>query len=349
MVLMLTLCMVTACLVGSTLARFTMGESTRDAAQVAKWGVVLSVRGDLYGTNYLNAAKGNTATAGDTNITVNSNSLSALDPTRLNVVAPGTEGNELVLSLSGTAEVTTVCSLELVAQNIYLNQGIYGEMTEENGVTTENIGALISQGLYINQGSAEKPSYQKLAEAPADLTGIRFYQVKNRFELTDDYYPVVYSAPGLSGVTSSTQSDSLASIAKAFAEAIKGGSVEEASPDASGKISYAVTGSPISAGTELNMGLDPLAVADVETLRITWTWAIEQGETAEEIQMYRSADSLLGRLTADNKTLVTLDNDGNASLLKLDAENGLIENAVGICVGSFKTSLRVSLSVAQLD
>lgn len=351
LVLALTLCMLTTSLVGGTVARFRAEDSTRDTAQVTQWGVVLSVSGDLFGTNYLGAAGGNTATSGDTNVTVRSDSVSALDASFLKVVAPGTKGQGMTLMLSGTSEVATRQRLGITTQNIYLAKGIYGEMAPVANVTADNIEALIAEGLYVdsNEGISDQPSYQKLTVKPADLNGITFYRVEDRFELTADYYPVVYTAKGLGGVASDIHSDSLASIALALAESVARTDVDEAAPDAFGKRSYSVAGPRLAAGTKLDMGLDPLAVASVERLTLDWTWAIDNGGSDAERALCRSADSLLGHLSPANRTLVLLDADGKASLLTVNAESGLIKNAVGVLCGSLKTSLDVSLLIEQID
>lgn len=348
LVLMLTICMLTTCLVGGTLARFVAQDSTRDTAQTAKWGVVLSVSGNLYGTKYQNAMSGNTASAADSNITVRSTSVSALDSSVLNVVAPGTRGGNLKLSLSGTSEVATRSSLEVIQQSICLAKGVYGEMVPATDVNADNISTAISVGLYINQGSASEPSYQRLTVAPSDLAGISFYRVENRFELTTDYYPVVYTAQGLD-VTASCERDTLADIARALAEAIAGESLEEAAMNAAGQRTYAVVGQRTAAGTKLDLGLDPATAVNTERLEINWVWAIDNGQTDAVRAAYRSADTLLGGLRADNRTAVVLDDEGKVSLLTVDAESGVIKNAVGARLGSLKTSLKLSLTVEQVD
>ena len=349
LVLMLTLCMITSCLVGTTVARFVTADSTRDTAQASKWGVVLAVSGDLFGTNYLNAANGNVAAEGDTNVTVRSSSVSALDASFLNVVAPGTQGAGIKLSLSGTPEVAVVQSLEVTSQSIYLAKGIYGEMERALDITEENVNVEIAAGLYINQGSDAAPSYQRLTSAPASLSDLKFYRVKNRFELNTDYYPVVYTAPGLPDVSAGVKTDTLASIAKALAETVAGETLAAATPDVTGKITYSVTGARIPAKTALNLRLDPALVADLENLRIGWSWSIDNGSTDAERAAFRAADTLLGGLTSANLTLVAIDDDGDVSLLKVDAASGVIRNAVGIRMGSLKTSFDLSMSVEQVD
>ena len=348
LVLMLTICMLTTCLVGGTVARFVAQDSTRDTAKTAKWGVVLLVSGNLYGTKYQNAASGNTAVAGDSNITVRSNSVSALDSSLLNVVAPGTRGGSMRLSLSGTPEVATLRSLEITAQSIYLAGGIYGEMAPANNVTVDNIDAAITEGLYINQGSASAPSYQKITVAPSDFVGIQFYRVENRFELTSDYYPVLYTAPGLD-ISASCEQDTLSELAKALAEAIAGAALESADPNAAGQRTYSVTGKRTAPNTALDLGLNPVTAINTGRLVIDWSWAIDNGATDAARAAYRSADTLLGKLSADNRTAVVLDQDGKASLLAVDAESGVIKNAVGTQLGSIKTSLELSLTVEQVD
>ena len=102
LILVLALCMATTALLGGSIARFSASDFVGDNAQVSQWGVMLKVNGDLYGSKYLNAASENAATKDNANITVTS--LSEGTP---NVVAPGTAGNKLTVSLSGSGRHST--------------------------------------------------------------------------------------------------------------------------------------------------------------------------------------------------------------------------------------------------
>ena len=50
--LLLALTMITACFVGSTFAKYVTRAQGEAEARVAKWGVLLTVEGDPFGTQY---------------------------------------------------------------------------------------------------------------------------------------------------------------------------------------------------------------------------------------------------------------------------------------------------------
>ncbi len=86
--IVLMLCLITTCVVGTTLAKYTTQGTGNDSAQVAKWGVKIEIQGDkLFSNEYKNPT--------DTEVTVKSTS---------DVVAPGTSGST-TFSISGTPEV----------------------------------------------------------------------------------------------------------------------------------------------------------------------------------------------------------------------------------------------------
>lgn len=85
--IVLMLCLITTCVVGTTLAKYTTQGSGTDSAQVAKWGVKIEIQGDkLFSNEYKNSSD---------EVTVKSTS---------DVVAPGTSGST-TFSISGTPEV----------------------------------------------------------------------------------------------------------------------------------------------------------------------------------------------------------------------------------------------------
>jgi hypothetical protein len=89
-----------AALVGGTYAKYTTSGVGSDSATVAKFGVTVTPSGSLFATTYA------TTDTTDTGIT---NSVSSSG----NVVAPGTSGGPLTLSLSGTPEVAVRVTLAL--------------------------------------------------------------------------------------------------------------------------------------------------------------------------------------------------------------------------------------------
>ncbi len=91
--LLACLCLVTACFVGGTLAKYTTNGTGSDSARVAKFGVVVTATSDsMFATEY------NDEDADYTGLSVKSDTTDML-------VAPGTEGTLTEVTLSGTPEV----------------------------------------------------------------------------------------------------------------------------------------------------------------------------------------------------------------------------------------------------
>lgn len=100
---LMILCLITACVIGTTLAKYTTSGSGSDTAQVAKWGVkvVIQNAGGVFDKEYKN---------GDT--------TTVLSSTTNDVVAPGTsKPNALTFSISGTPEVSAKVEFEFTVTN----------------------------------------------------------------------------------------------------------------------------------------------------------------------------------------------------------------------------------------
>lgn len=119
---LLVLCLMTTCVIGATLAKYTTAKDTQDSARVAKWGVrITAATNSAFATEY---TKHDTGYAGD--VTVES---SASDK----VVAPGTKGSAAQISLSGTPEVAVRLSFAMTVVNeVKLTAGTY---TNTDGAT----------------------------------------------------------------------------------------------------------------------------------------------------------------------------------------------------------------------
>lgn len=113
---LLILCLITTCVIGTTLAKYTTGGSAQDSAQVAKWGVRISMLGDgLFANEYSNTTNG---------VTVKSTQ---------DVVAPGTSSDESTaakFSISGTPEVKVNITIDFdMTNDVYLKAGTYADET----------------------------------------------------------------------------------------------------------------------------------------------------------------------------------------------------------------------------
>lgn len=128
---LLILCLITTCVIGTTLAKYTTGGNASDTARVAKWGVSVNMNADpLFKNEY---SKTDNAYSGS--LSVKSSS------TGTNIVAPGTNSEQVngsaIFSISGTPEVATRITLNMSdVQDVVLKAGTYKDPTAANGTFT---------------------------------------------------------------------------------------------------------------------------------------------------------------------------------------------------------------------
>ncbi len=184
---MLVLTLLTTSIIGGTFAKYVTTDSAQDAARVAKFGVVATVAGDLFGSTY-KAADDNSVTA----YAVNGGTVSSNDAAK--VVAPGTKNDKgMTLSVTGTPEVATKVILgkaldadnkEYANSDIYLASGEYGVMVPYTGeLTNDNIG-----NYYVKTGDT--------FAAATDPTATDVYELCDVATVAADYYPLTWSVDG---------------------------------------------------------------------------------------------------------------------------------------------------------
>jgi hypothetical protein len=119
-----------AALVGGTYAKYTTSDNKGDKAQVAKFGVVVKAKGDLFGETYKSSAfedgtANNPAASTEAAVTVVSSG-------GYDVVAPGTRNDEgLTFSFSGQPEVavTVTTAVSDGWKDVFLAEGNYPDVT----------------------------------------------------------------------------------------------------------------------------------------------------------------------------------------------------------------------------
>lgn len=92
--ILLALVLVTSCFVGGTFAKYVTKGTGSDSARVAKFGVTVTANGSTFAEQY--------ATDDET---VRAIASSVVSSERKKVVAPGTKGDMVSMTLSGSAEV----------------------------------------------------------------------------------------------------------------------------------------------------------------------------------------------------------------------------------------------------
>lgn len=150
--------LVTTSMISGTYAKYVTTASGSDSARVAKWGVVVTATGSLFGKTYLNAT-GDTPgedTAAEATITVKSNNTEK-------VVAPGTKNDTgITASITGTPEVDVRVVVDV--------KGL-----DKDGVTKLN--------------KVEDIFLAKDVNYPDMTTG----NAEDTFKLNDVYYPVKFT------------------------------------------------------------------------------------------------------------------------------------------------------------
>ncbi len=164
--LLVMLCLITTCAIGTTFARYTTSGSTGDSARVAKWGVVLTIDGDTMFSNQY-ATDDTTNYAGSVSVLSQENADGSSDK----VVAPGTASvvktdstgalvaTNAKFSIKGAPEVAVNVNVEITdVSDIFLKAGTYTDYT------------------IANDGNGDEGD-----------------GYTSTFDLADDYYPVIFT------------------------------------------------------------------------------------------------------------------------------------------------------------
>lgn len=138
---LLVLCLMTTCVIGATLAKYTTAKDTQDSARVAKWGVrITAATNSAFATEYNKQDARYTGT-----VTVQSSTDK--------VVAPGTSGSAAQFSISGTPEVAVRLSFLMTdVKDVKLTAGTY---TNTDGATVTLAGDYMPVKFTLNNGSTD--------------------------------------------------------------------------------------------------------------------------------------------------------------------------------------------------
>lgn len=94
--LLLVLTLITSCFVGGTFAKYTTSAEGSDTARVAKWGVKITANGATFAHKYTTDDQSVVATIANSVVSSREQDM---------VVAPGTRGNMVGMTITGTPEV----------------------------------------------------------------------------------------------------------------------------------------------------------------------------------------------------------------------------------------------------
>ncbi len=111
--------LLTSSVISGTFAKYVTSDSATDTARVAKWGVTVEAKGDLFANTYFDKNNGN---GPDFLNTGTETTLSVVSSDK--VVAPGTENDTgLTFTITGTPEVDVKFTVEMTGTDyVYLAQ-----------------------------------------------------------------------------------------------------------------------------------------------------------------------------------------------------------------------------------
>ena len=266
--------LLTTSVISGTFAKYITTDAQYDTARVAKFGVVASLEGDLFGATYVGATN-NSITSysqnGDKGETVSSAVKTEF------VVAPGTENlTGLTLTIKGTPEVSTKVILDAAENDkgadygnsdIYLVAGTYGVMVPYNGVVTaENVGK------YFVKQDASSSYVQATMDNSKDAT---VYELCDKADApAEGYYPLTWTVK-----VGNTTKGNIKNVAE-----VKG---------------------TLDGYFNNNVTFNPNRANDMSA-NVTWSWAYgkaweEKNGTNENIEATDKMDTILGNMMADQK------------------------------------------------
>lgn len=346
--------MLTTSMTAGTFAKYTTGDSASDSARVAKFGVVISADGTLFGQQYADKDSDNKIISYNVTSTEGTVQVNAADGVNgINVVAPGTKNSTgLGFSVTGKPEVDINISSTIKAKNIRLNAGSYGVMVKEEKVTDVNYASYVSAGLYYLDGS----EYKKISTETYETTKTHggYYAVHNTVTLEKNYFPVIYKLNSVDGTDYvsggfeyDNQTDSLQLVAKNIGQQLGHNST----------VNY-VEGSTVDKKlVHANTDLTDITSVNLDNETITWEWAYERtttdGDSASQTaykEKYDNADTILGDLAAKDDatfkgTVVKTTNGGSTyTVVNADSSDTKTDGDYNL-----KTIFEISITATQID
>ena len=290
-VALLALTMITSCFVGSTFAKYVTKAQGEDNARVAKWGVLLTVAGNAFATQYAAEDQAYLADGGEYSVVASNGDQ---------VVAPGTNseqvGQTLVATVKGTPEVATRYALTGTVTDVVLPAG---------------------------EGYVDYTELVKAADGTYGYTGT--------FDLDKDYTPILWNlvieGKGQTFNVATALYDALSAYPNLLQAAENLGfsregcsffSAVEILKKVAGNEGYVnivgtALGNVVSGGRNfmlevdgdtftLSYDFDPNKEMDF-TFTLSWEWAFEQ----EDVELYDKADTYLGNIAAGIDGIVVPD------------------------------------------
>ena len=202
--ILLVLVLLTTSVISGTFAKYVTTDSASDSARVAKWGIDVTVGGNLFGKNY--SAKTNDG--GNVICAATSASVSATDS---NLFAPGTKNDTgFEVKITGTPEVAYTIDAKtgdevsgaVANEEIFLGVGEWGTMVAVTGL---NNATNFGTGKYYTMSGT---TFTKAAAYAADT---QYYELHDEAKVeTNPYYPIVWGLTKDGTASTATRLDAIA-------------------------------------------------------------------------------------------------------------------------------------------
>lgn len=201
---LLVLCLASTCAIGTTFAKYTTADRASDTARVAKWGMVVSTSGTLFGTSYAENASGNGIMASI------SESVEAFNHTDT-IVAPGTKNETgFQILVNGAPEV----AYDVLADNgagtmedIWLKAGNYGVMVEAYGINPAT--DFSGNDIYKSENAKD---FTRVTAWEVLTGSFKYYRLHDVATTANDYYPIVWTVAKIGATTPAITNTHLATV-----------------------------------------------------------------------------------------------------------------------------------------
>lgn len=169
--LLLVLTLITSCFVGGTFAKYTTSETGKDTARVAKWGVKITANGATFAEAY-DADTKNVVDA-ITNSKIAKSVVSAgTDAGTDKVIAPGTKGDMVKMTITGKPEVAVRVdyAADFKVENWTVDGNFYCPLQITVGSTTIDGATFTDKGRFEDTVKELIRTYGKSYAAGTDLS-----------------------------------------------------------------------------------------------------------------------------------------------------------------------------------
>lgn len=178
--ILLVCVLMTTSVISGTFAKYVTTDSATDTARVAKWGVAVSINGNLFGTDYADVS----VTDKSDSIVATSTNVSSSNST--NIVAPGTKNDVgLKIALTGKPEVAYTISAnnaEITAEEIFLGAGTWGVLVPTHGLNEDTD--------FVNNTYYYPSAENVYTKETAFVSTRTYYELIDEVTIAEDYYPM---------------------------------------------------------------------------------------------------------------------------------------------------------------